>query len=191
MCPGGIHGRFTQQGCQGIVEYHGTSHFVHDEVTEFTSDHEEASAEFVLTNDPATGVSRDTNTFVVKSGSVTYSAIYTSGGCTTTVSPTTHPLEPYPGTIPGAMLIGEINNGVRFVAATLIQLVPVTEHEVCPPPTGTTDRQDTQAVGYLLIPGPPVYSVSPDAEIITGSFTDEANKDTWEWSLHRVEASSR
>jgi hypothetical protein len=188
VCPGGIPGRYSQQSCEPpIIEYHGTSQFVHDEVTQFTSDHEEASAQFVLTNDPALAGTRNENTFVVKSGSVTYSATYTSGGCTTTVSPTTHPLEPYPGTIPGALILGDINNGVRYYAATLIQLVPVTEHEVCPPPTGTTDRQEDTAVGYLLIPGPPAYSVSPDAEIITGSFTDEANRDTWQWSLHRVE----
>ena len=85
------------------------------------------------------------------------------------------------------MIVGEINNGVRFVAATMVQLVPVTEHEVCPPPTGTTDRQDTTPVGYLLIPAPPTYSVGADAEIITGSFADEGNHDTWEWQLHRVE----
>jgi hypothetical protein len=189
VCPAGIPGRYSQQGCEEpIVEYHGTSHFVHDDQTSpFSSSHEEASASFVLTNDPGLAGTRSGNVFVVKSGSVTYSATFTSGPCTTTVSPTTHPLEPYPGTIPGAMIVGEINDGVRFVAATLIQLVPITEHEVCPPPTGTTDRQDDEAVAYLLIPPPPTYSVGADAQSITGSFTDEPNKDTWEWSLHRVE----
>jgi len=93
-------------------------------------------------------------------------------------------LTPYPSGIPGNLLIVSLPDGSQFVTGTLIESVPVTVREECPP-NPPMSRQDSAAVDYLLIPSMPAFGLSGDGQTISGTFTSDA--DTWTWNLTRVE----
>lgn len=169
-----------------IYDYVGTSEHHFDEVGVNFSHHNTATASFTLTNDPAIrNGNGDENTFVVKSGSVTYSESNTDGGCTTTVEETTVPLTQFPGGIPSAMLIVQVPDADPFVTASLIEGVPVTEHEVCPP-NPPMDHQDFAPAGYLTIPVIPPFGLDLGGQAINGTFQPDA-RESFEWHMTRVE----
>jgi hypothetical protein len=180
----GTASRFARAPCQPIVDWVGTSHWVHDESQPGLTNHEDGQAQFTLTNDPAVNTTGSADVFVPLRGNVTYSRLSTSGVCTTTVDSTQAALTPFPGGIPGALTIVNLPDGSHFVTASLIEGLTVTEREVCPPNAPQT-RQNGAPVPYLLIPTTPMFQVSGSGQSITGTFQQDA--DTWEWNLTRVE----
>jgi len=167
-----------------IVDWVGTSHWVHDESDVGYSRHEDGQTQFTLTNDPAVNSTNSPDIFVALRGNVTYSSQSTSGSCTTTVDTTEASLTPFPGGIPGEMMIVRLPDGSHFVTASLIEGLTVTQREVCPPNPPTT-RQDGAPVPYLLIPLMPRFETTNGGQTIEGTLTE--GPDTWDWHLARVE----
>lgn len=168
-----------------IIDYIGTSTYDLNDVGTNYAYHAHASASFTITNDPAIRMSNgDENTFVVKSGSVTYSETRVNGNCTTTINETTDSLIQFPGGIPSAMLIVRPPGVPPFVSASFIHPMAVSETESCPPNPPTT-REDGVPVAYLVIPLIPPYGLSGDGTTIQGSFTQDA--ETYEWHMTRSE----
>jgi hypothetical protein len=176
---------FTRAACTApIVDWVGTSHWVHDESDLGFSQHEDGLADFTLTNDPAINSTGSPDVFVPLRGNVTYSYQQTSGVCTLTVDTTQAAVTPFPGGIPSLLQIARLPDGTNFVTASLIEGLTVSEREECPPnPPQTT--LDGAPVPYLVIPLVPAFHVSGDGQSIAGSFSDGV--DSWEWSLTRTE----
>jgi hypothetical protein len=169
-----------------IIDYVGTSQHRFDEEGQNFSHHNAASASFTLTNDPLIrNGNGDEDTFVVKSGSVTYSETNTDGGCTTTVAETTVSLTPFPGGIPSAMIIARPPGVEPFVTAGFVEAVPVTERTSCPP-NPPVDTQDSASAGYLVIPLFPTFRLELGEQVIAGTFQPDA-RESYEWRMTRVE----